>query len=267
MCGRCIRTIIGFGAGLLFSSGVIASELPSERLTYANCLDLYRAAKIIDSGGFLSALGEAVLSQSLSPERNATVYVARLDEGTVPGHVSSSVVIAIEDESITLNFKCRPGKSEHNLGEVRKFIETHTDGKLAALSGVSQGGDRRTLEEFAKQLEEALGNRPKTLNLSKEEEQSLVGLIRSQIEKCWSKPAGVGRGIEPFALNVDFDREGRVKAVSVVDQQRLFTDLRFRSVAESAIRAVKNPRCSPILLPPEQFEAWRRTTIVFDPSQ
>ena len=53
----------------------------------------------------------------------------------------------------------------------------------------------------------------------------------------------------------------------VLDQARFAGDLRFRAAAEAGLRAVKNPRCSPLRLPPEKFDQWKVLTIDFDPSK
>jgi hypothetical protein len=41
----------------------------------------------------------------------------------------------------------------------------------------------------------------------------------------------------------------------------------FRSAAESALRAVLNPRCNPLRLPPEKYEQWQTMTLNFDPRE
>jgi hypothetical protein len=43
------------------------------------------------------------------------------------------------------------------------------------------------------------------------------------------------------------------------------TDPFFRTIAESALRALYNPRCSPLALPPEKYQEWRDTLITFNP--
>ena len=38
-----------------------------------------------------------------------------------------------------------------------------------------------------------------------------------------------------------------------------------QAAADSALRAVRNPRCSPLKLPLDRYEQWRTITIRFDP--
>jgi hypothetical protein len=33
------------------------------------------------------------------------------------------------------------------------------------------------------------------------------------------------------------------------------------------LRAVKNPRCSPLRLPPDKYNLWNKMTVVFDPKE
>jgi hypothetical protein len=39
----------------------------------------------------------------------------------------------------------------------------------------------------------------------------------------------------------------------------------YRSAAESALRAVLNPQCSPLKLPPEKFDQWKTLELTFNP--
>ncbi len=44
-------------------------------------------------------------------------------------------------------------------------------------------------------------------------------------------------------------------------------DADFRAAAESALRAVLNPRCHPFALPREKYDSWKTMTLVFDPKE
>ena len=52
----------------------------------------------------------------------------------------------------------------------------------------------------------------------------------------------------------------------IEDSGRLGRDPFFRAVAESALRALRNPRCMPLKLPYDQYDLWKEITFVFDPS-
>ena len=51
----------------------------------------------------------------------------------------------------------------------------------------------------------------------------------------------------------------------ITDASRMRTDPFFRTMAESALRAVMNPRCSPLALPPQKYDLWKTFTLNFDP--
>ena len=53
--------------------------------------------------------------------------------------------------------------------------------------------------------------------------------------------------------------------VDLKDTGRYHNDPTFRAAADSAMRAVSNPRCQPWPLSPDKYNAWRTITFNFDP--
>lgn len=92
--------------------------------------------------------------------------------------------------------------------------------------------------------------------------------VSSQLEKCWQVPTGAP---DPetmvVVIKVQVNRDRTVKSAAVVDSARMETDMYFREMAESAMRALLNAHCSPLKLPPEKYDAWKVTTITFDPRE
>jgi hypothetical protein len=98
--------------------------------------------------------------------------------------------------------------------------------------------------------------------------QRLTALVKQQLAPCWSIPGGVKdaysvRVAVQIRLNINGSLRG---APIVVDTNRMRTDRAFRAVAESAVRALLNPRCSPLKLPYDQYDMWQNITFNFDPS-
>lgn len=90
--------------------------------------------------------------------------------------------------------------------------------------------------------------------------------VRKQVSRCWAIPPKKGvSNIGPIEISLEMLKDGTVKSARVVDIQRLETDPIFRVVAQSARRAVLNPRCNPLTLPPDKFEYWKRMTLNFTP--
>ena len=58
-----------------------------------------------------------------------------------------------------------------------------------------------------------------------------------------------------------------VQSATVVDQARYNTDTYYRAAADSALRALRDPHCTPLDLPPEKYDAWKNLTVTFDPKQ
>jgi hypothetical protein len=97
---------------------------------------------------------------------------------------------------------------------------------------------------------------------------SELDAIRSQISQCWNVPAGArdARNLV-VELRVQMNPDATVRHVEIVDRARMETDPFFRSAAESALRAVLNPRCSPLILPKDKYDTWRSFTLNFNPKE
>ena len=90
--------------------------------------------------------------------------------------------------------------------------------------------------------------------------------VRRQIEPCWNVPAGA-RDAENLVVDIRLrlNADGTVIRAELVDGARAAGDTFFRAAAESALRAVLNPRCSPLRLPPNKYEEWKNMVLSFNP--
>ncbi|MDD9900007.1 MAG: energy transducer TonB [Alphaproteobacteria bacterium] len=106
-------------------------------------------------------------------------------------------------------------------------------------------------------------NTPIGARMTMSEEEAL----RRQLEKCWNVPFGAKDAenlqVEVFMV-INTDRT--LRAARIVDQARYNKDSFFRAAADSAMRAVRNPLCSPFELPPDKYDIWNTTIVTFDPS-
>jgi outer membrane biosynthesis protein TonB len=92
---------------------------------------------------------------------------------------------------------------------------------------------------------------------------SEIDLVKQQIEACWNVPAGArdAQNLQPeFRVNMNAD--GTVRAATLLNTQN---DPFFRAAADSARRALLNPNCQPLKLPPDKYSQWQSFTITFDP--
>jgi hypothetical protein len=91
-------------------------------------------------------------------------------------------------------------------------------------------------------------------------------LIIEQIERCWNVPVGARDAQD---LNIEIkavvNPDGSVRQATIVDTGRYAADPFFRAAADSAKRAVLNPQCSPLRVPPDKYEAWHDLDLFFNP--
>jgi hypothetical protein len=91
--------------------------------------------------------------------------------------------------------------------------------------------------------------------------------LRRQMEQCWNIPAGARDAHELIVdIYVEVNPDRTVKMAKIADTGRM-SDPFYRSAAESALRAVLNPRCSPLMLPPDRYDTWRTMTLRFNPRE
>lgn len=88
------------------------------------------------------------------------------------------------------------------------------------------------------------------------------------VEPCWNVNAG-GKYAENLvvSLEVSINPDMSVSNVRVLDQIRYNSDTAFQAAADNARRALLNPMCSKLRLPPEKYNDWKVFTYNFDPSQ
>lgn len=127
--------------------------------------------------------------------------------------------------------------------ETPKPSETKTDAKAQTQPATSQAT--------------SLSNR---LTITEED------ALRRQIESCWNPDAGA-RDAQNMIVDVviDVNPDRTVQNADVVDKGRYASDGFFRAAADRAIRAVRNPKCSPLILPDGKYDQWKRITFTFDP--
>lgn len=92
--------------------------------------------------------------------------------------------------------------------------------------------------------------------------------LRQQLAGCWNVPAGA-RDADSLVIEIKVavNQEKIATSASVVDQIRYNTDTFFRAAADSAVRAVKSPDCTPLELPDDKYDSWKSMIIVFDPRE
>jgi hypothetical protein len=94
---------------------------------------------------------------------------------------------------------------------------------------------------------------------------SELDLIRQQISQCWNiDPGSKDAQKQRPEFRVFMNEDGTIRSAQLLNSD-LMSDPIFRSAAESAQRALRNPRCQPLKLPPQKYDQWQTFTITFDP--
>ena len=90
--------------------------------------------------------------------------------------------------------------------------------------------------------------------------------LRRQLSQCWNIMAGAEYA-ENLAveLRVFMNPDRTVNNAVVIDSLRYKADNPYRAAADSALRALRNPNCTPLQLPEGKFEQWKVFVIRFDP--
>ncbi len=87
--------------------------------------------------------------------------------------------------------------------------------------------------------------------------------VRQKIRPCWNSFGGA-KDAPIVTLVVQMNQNGTPVEADFKDPGRM-GDPVYRAAAESARRAILNPRCQPWPLSPEKYGSWRVITFNFDP--
>jgi outer membrane biosynthesis protein TonB len=99
---------------------------------------------------------------------------------------------------------------------------------------------------------------------------SEIDAIKRQIERCWLVPAAIGaKDVQEMSVQVrlKLNPDGTLRESRIVDRFRMETNATYKAVAESALRAIRNPRCSRFNLPLQKFNVWKDMVLRFNPSE
>lgn len=95
----------------------------------------------------------------------------------------------------------------------------------------------------------------------------LAGL-QAQLSQCWKLMSGA-RYAEDLIVEIKLfmNPDRTVRDAQLIDNMRYMSDNYYRAAADSAMRAVRDPHCNPLELPPNKYDMWKEITVVFDPRE
>jgi hypothetical protein len=135
---------------------------------------------------------------------------------------------------------------------------------LSKLQPSPQKTDQPTKEKTTPVQQQASAIAALSTQMSAGEMDALV----RQLAQCWNIPAGAR---DAQNLNVDIriqvNPDRTVRGIQIVDQARYASDAFFHAAADSAVRALRSPACSPLQLPPDKASVWKDMVIGFNPKE
>ncbi len=97
--------------------------------------------------------------------------------------------------------------------------------------------------------------------------QELV-VLREQIGTCWNPPLGAKNSEDLIIrVQVELNEQGVLTTARIL--HRFGADINdpfYRAATESALRAVRHPNCTPLKLPPDKYQLWKKTILTFRPT-
>ena len=92
--------------------------------------------------------------------------------------------------------------------------------------------------------------------------------LRHQLARCWSIQVGA-RYAENLVVEVKLvmNPDRTVRNATILDRHRYNRDSFFKAAADSALRAIRSPLCTPLDLPPEKYDMWKDIVVTFDPRE
>ena len=92
----------------------------------------------------------------------------------------------------------------------------------------------------------------------------LVGWSKAAFDKIESEFWAFAKDLD-IEIKAVVNPDGTVRQATIINTGRYAADAFFRAAADSAKRAVLNPQCSPLHVPPDKYEAWHNLDLFFNP--
>lgn len=97
---------------------------------------------------------------------------------------------------------------------------------------------------------------------------AIAAAIQRQVQPCWSPPVGAAFAEDLVVrIRVKVDADGTVRVAELLNSQGLTRSPSLEAAADSARRALMNPRCNPLTLPSDRYEYWHDLILNFDPRE
>lgn len=96
--------------------------------------------------------------------------------------------------------------------------------------------------------------------------QAQQDAVRRQIGQCWNVVDSKGSKNIEIPVRIFLNPDGMVRDAQLINPSQ-FSSPSDKALAESALRAARDPTCQPLNLPKDKYDSWKSMRIVFDPSK
>ena len=147
-----------------------------------------------------------------------------------------------------------PEKKERPKEEKESKKEINTEAFASVLKNLAP------IEEASKPETTQQGEVAQTITADE------LSAVRQQFANCWNLLPGA-RDADKLAveLRIKVYPDRTLNSVEIVDKARYSRDTFYRAAADNAVRAVRNPACNPLKLPPNKYDLWKDIIFNFDP--
>jgi hypothetical protein len=104
--------------------------------------------------------------------------------------------------------------------------------------------------------------------VSEQVTQGEMQALIAQLGSCWTMLPGA-KNAENLIVNVRIvvNPDRTLRSHDIVDKMRYNSDSFFRAAADTAVRALYNPDCRVLNLPPYKYDQWKSMIVSFDPKK
>lgn len=163
-------------------------------------------------------------------------------------------------QTVKLSKKPKPPKKEPDFSSLMKNLDLKKSPKAE-----KKEEDQPVLDNFAKDIAAAIKKPSQNSDPTRPMSITEIDALRQHIAKCWNPPIGAKEAENlRIEIKVRMNPDATPRVATISSRSNL-SDPFYRAAAESAQRAVNNPRCWPYPLSPETYNQWQDLILVFDP--
>ena len=93
-----------------------------------------------------------------------------------------------------------------------------------------------------------------------------MNLLQAHLYSCLEVNQAILENVKNLKpkIFIEVNKDRTVKLATVVDEDRYFTDQRFKLASDTVLRAINNPECSPLDLPVNKYNQWKKINFTVD---